>query len=90
MSRRRERAADAMRPVRIIQGYTEMTPGSVLIEMGRTIVLATASVEDRAVVRRPPRRTTDARLPGSPSSRICEPAQCLRTSGGSGFAAAAP
>ena len=47
MSRRRERAADAMRPVRIIQGYTEMTPGSVLIEMGRTIVLATASVEDR-------------------------------------------
>lgn len=47
MSSRRKRAADEMRPVRITQGYTEMTPGSVLIEMGRTIVLATASVEDR-------------------------------------------
>lgn len=47
MSSRRERDADELRPVRIIQGYTEMTPGSVLIEMGRTIVLATASVEDR-------------------------------------------
>ena len=47
MSSRRERDADELRPVRITQGYTEMTPGSVLIEMGRTIVLATASVEDR-------------------------------------------
>lgn len=47
MSSRRERDAEELRPVRITQGYTEMTPGSVLIEMGRTIVLATASVEDR-------------------------------------------
>lgn len=47
MSSRRKRDADELRPVRIVQGYTEMPPGSVLIEMGRTIVLATASVEDR-------------------------------------------
>lgn len=47
MSSRRERPADELRRVRITQGYTEMTPGSVLIEMGRTMVLATASVVDR-------------------------------------------
>ena len=47
MSRRRERAADELRPIRITQGFTEMTPGSVLIEMGRTMVLATASIGDR-------------------------------------------
>jgi len=41
----RERPADEMRPVRLHLGYTEMTPGSVLIEMGRTRVLCTAAVE---------------------------------------------
>ena len=45
--RGRERAADELRPVRVTRGFTEMTPGSVLIEMGRTRVLATASVGDR-------------------------------------------
>ncbi len=35
-----------MRPVRITRGYTEMTPGSVLIEMGRTRVLCTVSLSD--------------------------------------------
>ncbi len=44
---RRERGADQLRPVRFTRNYTEMTPGSVLVEMGRTIVLATASVEER-------------------------------------------
>lgn len=34
-----------LRPVRITRGYTEMTPGSVLIEVGRTRVLCTASIE---------------------------------------------
>ena len=43
----RERPADQLRPIRLTQGYTEMTPGSVLIEMGRTMVLATASVGER-------------------------------------------
>jgi len=41
----RERPADELRPVRITQGYTEMTPGSVLIEVGRTRVLCTASID---------------------------------------------
>ncbi len=40
------RGSDEMRPVRITRGYTEMTPGSVLIEMGRTRVLCTASFSD--------------------------------------------
>lgn len=46
MSRRRDRSARRLRPVRFVSGYTEMTPGSVLIEMGRTVVLATASFSD--------------------------------------------
>jgi ribonuclease PH len=37
------RRPDEIRPVRITRGYTEMTPGSVLIEVGRTRVLCTAS-----------------------------------------------
>lgn len=41
----RQRAADELRPVRLICGFTESTPGSVLIEMGRTRVLCTASIE---------------------------------------------
>ena len=39
------RGADQLRPVHIVRGYTEMTPGSVLIEMGRTRVLCTASFD---------------------------------------------
>ncbi len=35
-----------LRPIRITRGYTEMTPGSVLMEMGRTRVLCTASFDD--------------------------------------------
>lgn len=42
----RERPTNELRPVRITRGYTEMTPGSVLIEMGNTRVLCTAAVED--------------------------------------------
>ncbi len=41
---RTDRSAAALRPVRMTRGYTEMTPGSVLVEMGRTRVLCTASV----------------------------------------------
>ena len=41
----RERPADELRPLRMQLGFTEMTPGSVLLEMGRTRVLCTASVE---------------------------------------------
>lgn len=41
----RERPADELRPVRLHLGYTDSTPGSVLIEMGKTRVLCTASID---------------------------------------------
>jgi len=46
MIERTDRANDELRAVRITRGYTEMTPGSVLIEMGRTRVLCTVSLDD--------------------------------------------
>ena len=71
----RERAADELRPVRMTCGFTEATPGSVLIEMGKTRVLCTASIE-----RDLPRWMRDSgkgwitaeygMLPGSSSERI--------------------
>ena len=71
----RDRASDELRPVRMTQGYTDMTPGSVLIEVGRTRVLATASVDGRV-----PRWMQDegkgwvtaeyGMLPGSSGDRI--------------------
>jgi len=71
----RERPADELRHVRITQGYTDMTPGSVLIEMGRTPVLCTASIEED--VPRWMRGSTDGwvtaeygMLPGSSAERI--------------------
>lgn len=42
----RQRPADELRPVKITRGFTNMTAGSVLIEMGETRVLCTASVSD--------------------------------------------
>ncbi len=39
------RSGDELRKVNISRGYTEMTPGSVLIEMGRTRVLCTAGID---------------------------------------------
>ncbi len=41
----RTREHDELRPVRLHLGFTEATPGSVLIEMGKTRVLCTASLE---------------------------------------------
>jgi ribonuclease PH len=41
------RAADQLRPVKITRGYTIHAEGSVLIEMGDTKVLCTASVEEK-------------------------------------------
>lgn len=71
----RDRPFDELRPVRLTCGFTEATPGSVLIEMGRTRVLCTASVE-----REVPRWMRDSgrgwvtaeygMLPGSSSERI--------------------
>ena len=42
-----ERAANALRPVRIIRNYTAYAEGSVMIEFGGTKVLCTASVEEK-------------------------------------------
>lgn len=71
----RTRPADQLRPVRITRGFTNMTPGSVLIEMGETRVLCTATVESDV-----PRWMRDkgegwvtaeyGMLPGSSSERI--------------------
>ncbi len=41
------RKAQELRPVRIVPGYVELPAGSALIEMGKTRVICTASVEDR-------------------------------------------
>lgn len=43
---RTERANDEFRVVKITRGFTEMTPGSVLIEVGRTRVLCTVSLDN--------------------------------------------
>lgn len=47
MTRPGQRAADALRPVRITRQYTMHAEGSVLIEFGNTKVLCTASVEEK-------------------------------------------
>ena len=44
---RTDRALNAIRPVRITRNYTRYAEGSVLIEVGHTHVLCTASVEER-------------------------------------------
>jgi ribonuclease PH len=45
MTMRDDRKADELRPVTLHRGFTEMTPGSVLVEMGKTRVLCTVSIE---------------------------------------------
>lgn len=70
-----DRPHDSIRPVTLELGYTEATPGSVLISMGRTRVLCTASLDVDA-----PRWLKDtgkgwitaeyAMLPGSSRERI--------------------
>ncbi len=69
------RAPDQLRPVEMELGFTEATPGSVLISFGRTKVLCTASVEPEV-----PRWMKDsgkgwvtaeyAMLPGASSERV--------------------
>lgn len=72
---RTDREADELRSVSVVRGYTDMTPGSVLISMGRTKVLCTASVEEEV----PPWLRDSGQgwvtaeygmLPGSSSERI--------------------
>ena len=75
MSIRQHRADDELREVVVRRGFTDMTPGSVLIEMGRTRVLCTVSLDTDV----PPwmRDTGEgwvtaeyAMLPGSGTERI--------------------
>jgi ribonuclease PH len=47
MKRRHGRTDDALRSVRITPGFTKYAEGSVLVEMGETRVICTASVEER-------------------------------------------
>jgi len=47
MLRSDNRAPSAPRPTRLVPGYLEHPEGSVLVEVGRTRVICTASVEDR-------------------------------------------
>jgi ribonuclease PH len=47
MKRSQDRAASALRPVRFTRGFTKHAEGSVLVEMGETRVLCTASVEEK-------------------------------------------
>lgn len=46
-SRADGRAPGQLRPVRITPGFVDTAPGAVLMEMGRTRVMCTASLEDR-------------------------------------------
>jgi ribonuclease PH len=48
--RRGGRAHDQLRDVRITPGYTKYAEGSVLIEMGETRVICTASVDERVPI----------------------------------------
>jgi ribonuclease PH len=47
MQRYDNRAFDELRPVKITRNFTKIPEGSVLIEVGDTIVLCTASVEEK-------------------------------------------
>jgi len=47
MKRADRRAYDELRPIRIIPGYQSFAEGSALIELGKTRVLCSASVEER-------------------------------------------
>ena len=47
MARADGRANDELRPVRIVRGFIEHAEGSCLIEMGRTRVICTATVDDK-------------------------------------------
>ncbi len=47
MTRSDGRSGNQIRPTRIVPGYLDSPEGSVLIEVGRTRLICTASVEDR-------------------------------------------
>src|SRR3954451_5048685 len=80
------REPDQLRPLAFTRDYTELAMGSVLVEMGRTRVLCTASVETRV----PPWLRGSGKgwvtaeysmLPGSTPERVAREAQKGRPSG---------
>ena len=50
MTRLNDRSPDELRPTIITPGFTIHAEGSVLIEMGETKVICTASIEDRVLI----------------------------------------
>ncbi len=80
------RTLDQLRPVSFLRDFTEFAPGSVLVTMGRTKVLCTASLEERV----PPWMRGTGRgwvtaeysmLPGSTPERVDREAARGRQSG---------
>lgn len=47
MTRADKRKKDEMRPLRIVRGFIKHAEGSTLIEMGKTMVVCTASIESK-------------------------------------------
>lgn len=70
----RSRPADELRPVRLQMGFTDSAPGSVMIELGGTMVLCTATVDENTpkwMIGKGGWVTAEyAMLPGSSSPRI--------------------
>jgi ribonuclease PH len=80
------REPDDLRPVELVRDYTEFAAGSVLIRMGRTVVLCTASVAEEVPrwMRSSGRGWVSAEysmLPGSSPERIDREATRGRQSG---------
>ena len=84
--RRDGRETDELRPVEFVRDFTEFAAGSVMVKMGRTKVLCTASVAERV----PPWMKGTGRgwvtaeysmLPGSTSDRVDREAARGRQSG---------
>jgi ribonuclease PH len=80
------REPDDLRPVELVRDFTEMAAGSVLIKMGRTVVLCTASVAEDVPrwMRNSGRGWVTAEysmLPGSSPERIDREAARGRQSG---------
>jgi len=79
MTRHDGRAVDELRPISVQRGFIETATASVLIQAGRTMILCTASVENKVPPWRLPRHEGDTAqgwvtaeynmLPGSTSPR---------------------
>ncbi|HLI16570.1 MAG TPA: ribonuclease PH [Acidimicrobiales bacterium] len=85
-ARRDGRPVDACRPLELVRDFTEFAPGSVLVSMGKTKVLCTASVDEDVPrwLRGSGRGWLTAEyslLPGSSAERVAREATRGRQSG---------